>query len=199
MREPGAERVRVVVTGERGVGKSTVCEKALWILRAEGKRCGGVLTRKVRDPLGRIQGIEVLDVWQDPPEARLLARTEDRDADGPRVGAYRFMRAGLEFGREAIRRGLSEAEILFGDELGYLELHGGGFSLLLDGLAAQTGPHIVVVIRSDLLDETLDRLGGVRIEVLEVTTSNRNQAAPRLCRMLSSAGAPMKSPATRLP
>lgn len=194
MRKPGAQRVRVVVTGQRGVGKSTVCEKALWVLRAEGKVCGGVLTRKVRDPVGRIQGIEVLDVSQDPPEARLLARTDARDADGPRVGPYRFLRAGLEFGREAIRRGLSEADVLFGDEIGYLELQGGGFSLLLDGLAAETGPHMAVVIRSDLLDETLGRLGGVRIQVLEVTAANRNQAAPRLCRILGSTGTSMKNP-----
>lgn len=198
MRKPGAERVRVVVTGERGVGKSTVCEKALWILRAEGKLCGGVLTRKVRDPLGRIQGIEVLDVSQDPPKARMLARTDVRETDGPRIGPYRFLRSGLEFGREAIRRGLSEAEVLFGDELGYLELYGGGFCLLLDGLAAETGPHMAVVIRSDLLGETLGRLGGVRIRVLEVTPSNRDRAAPRLCRMLRSTGTHTKTPMTRL-
>lgn len=187
MKKPEAERVRVAVTGNRGVGKSTVCEKAVRILRAEGRRCGGILTRKMRDSLGRLQGIEVLDVSRDPAEARPLARTDDRNVDGPRMGPYRFLEAGLEFGRDAIRRGLSEAEVLFGDELGYLELQGGGFHLLFDALVAETGPHMAVVIRSDLLDETLGRLGRMRIRVLEVTTSNRDQVAPVLCRLLTSA------------
>ncbi len=193
-----AERVRVAVTGKRGVGKSTVCEKALRILRAEGWLCGGILTRKVRDSSGSLRGIEVLDVSRDPPDARTLARTDDPKADGPRIGPYRFLQAGLSFGRDAIRRGFSEAEVLFGDELGYLELQGKGFHLLFEALAAETGPHMAVVVRSDLLDETLvvrsdlldetlGRLGAVEIRVLEVTTSNRDQVAPVLCRLLTSA------------
>lgn len=183
------ERVRVVVTGKRGVGKTTVCEKAYRILRAEGWRCGGILTRKVKDSLGRIQGIEILDLWVDPPEARPLATTRPERADGPRIGPYAFLQSGLAFGRKALRRGFAEGDVLFGDELGYLELQGGGFDLLLDMLSAESGPRVAVVIRSDLLDETLSRLHGVKIHVLEVTVPNRDRAALDLCRMLSSPSA----------
>lgn len=186
MKRPNTERVRIVVTGKRGAGKSTVCERAYRVLRAEGWRCGGILTRKVRDSLGNMQGIEILDLWQDPPEARPLAVTHPAGGDGPRIGPYRFLEAGLAFGRKAVARGFAEAEVLFGDELGYLELQGDGFDVLFDVLAAEAGPSVAVVVRSDLLGETLNRLPGLRIQVLEVTRSNRDHAPLDLSRMLTS-------------
>ena len=39
----------IIITGAIGIGKTTVCEKAVKIVRSSGYSCGGILTHKAAD------------------------------------------------------------------------------------------------------------------------------------------------------
>ena len=164
--------VRVLITGERGAGKTSVCERAVEVLKKRGLRCGGVLTRKLVDTSGSIEGLQVIDLLTEPLEERLLARTDGK-TDGPWMGPYRFACEGLRFGREAIER--AAADVVFADELGYLELRGQGFSNLFARILSSYSPPMVVVVRTALLEEVMKRIQEVGPAVLEVNPSNRDR------------------------
>lgn len=166
--------VRILITGHRGTGKTSVCERAVEVLRKRGLLCGGVLTRKIVDAAGSIQRLQVVDLLPARPEERLLARTDGK-TDGPWMGPFRFSCEGMRFGVEAIERALERADVVFADELGYLELRGQGFHNLLARILSPLTPPMVVVVRSALLEVVLERIQEVRPAVLEVTSASRDR------------------------
>lgn len=167
--------MNIVVTGKVGIGKTTVCQKVVNIARSHGYSCGGILTYKDLE-----KGIIVIDI-----------QTEEREAlasinnvyDGARVGKYFFNPAGIEFGIRAIERGIS-SDILFVDEIGYLESRGGGFVKPLDLIGTGKVKNSILVIRQELLSVFSPRLGTESL-ILETTSNNRNQLPKKICSLLS--------------
>ena len=94
--------LRILLAGERQSGKTTCCVNTVRRLREQGARPGGVVCPKRCDKTGKVVGIEVVDILQDPPAREILART-DRTLDGPSTGAYHFSERGLSFGRDALQ------------------------------------------------------------------------------------------------
>ena len=70
---------------------------------------------------------------------------------------------------------LLDKDVVFADELGYLELRGQGFHNLLAKILSPLTPPMVVVVRSALLEEVLERIQEVRPAVLEVTSASRDR------------------------
>lgn len=153
------------LTGKKGIGKSTICQRIVELARAERLACGGIITYKSGDGdiiLKNLQG----------EETELLAGVEDK-YDGPHLGKYYFSPAGIEFGIEAIKRGLA-ADILFVDELGPLELSKKGFYSIMDLLFSDKTKTSIVVIREELLAAYLP-LAGTRPLIFTATTANRDE------------------------
>lgn len=163
----------IVVTGEIGIGKTTVCRKLVELLRNQGHDCGGILTYKAPD-----QGIIIEDIESGAVET--LASVTNV-YDGPRTGKYFFNRQGIEFGVAAINRGAA-ASVLIVDEIGYLELRGEGFANILGLLKKGKVKDCVLVIRRELLPDFLPQLPAQPL-VCEATTNSRN----RLPREIGSA------------
>jgi nucleoside-triphosphatase THEP1 len=132
----------IVITGDVGVGKTTVCRKLIAIAKNRGYTCGGILTDKAPD-----KGIIIEDIGSGKTER--LASVEDI-YDGPRTPKYHFNPNGIEFGTRAIESAGS-ATILVVDEIGYLELGGEGFTRVLELIEAGGVRNCVIVIRSELL------------------------------------------------
>ena len=115
----------ILLTGRRGVGKTTVCQAVAELARRRGYRPGGVITpalyacpepvlsracpersrrvegRSRRDSRGAKVGFEAVDVGSG--ERWPLART-DQELGGPRVGPYSFDSAGLARALRVLRR-----------------------------------------------------------------------------------------------
>jgi nucleoside-triphosphatase THEP1 len=166
--------MNIVVTGEIGIGKTTVCEKVLGMAQDEGRRPGGVLTYKALED-GVIRGIEVLDVGSGRRE--VLASVDDVYG-GPRVGRYFFNPAGVEFGIDAVERGRS-SDLLVVDEIGPLEFEGGGFSNALGLIVEGRVRNCVAVVRAGLLPAFLARLAA-QPAVFETTFDNRDEVPQRV-------------------
>ncbi len=176
---PNAGRL-VLLTGERGVGKSTVCARLAGLWRECGGAPAGLLTRT--DGPRRF----LVDIATG--EGRLLA-AEGEELAGPRWGRYSFSQEALDWGNEALRRAAQgPADLLLLDEAGPLELVVGeglrpGLFFLLQG----KGPGLVVV-RPALVEQVRGRAAGRAVRVAVVTVENREGIAGEIIRQLKAEG-----------
>lgn len=170
--------MNIVVTGEIGVGKTTLCQKTADLSKRLGLSCGGVLSYKAAD-----RGIMVVDVRTDRME-RLAS--VGPIYDGPRVGKFSFSPEAIDFGNSAIDLGAG-CNVLFVDELGPLEIAGKGFVKALELLRKGKAQRSVTVIRRELLPALSAQLGQ-RPVVVEVTSRNRNELPRKLCSLLLDNG-----------
>lgn len=154
----------IVVTGDVGVGKTTVCRKLIAIAKNRGYDCGGILTDKAPD-----KGIIIEDIGSGKTER--LASVEDI-YDGPSTLKHHFNSEGIEFGIGAIERAVS-ATILVVDEIGHLESRGEGFTRVLELIEAGGVRNCVIVIRSELLAAFMVWLPTAL--VFNITIDNREQ------------------------
>jgi nucleoside-triphosphatase THEP1 len=167
----------VLLTGPIGAGKTTLCRQAAAAARARGVVVGGVLAPPMLDGGAKV-GIAALDVAS--RETRVLARV-DQDLGGPQVGRYSFSVDALGWAVCCCRRALSEAAIIFVDEIGPLELvRGGGLAPLLPLLAQPRRASTVVVVRDGLLEELRSRLAPAVARAVRVTVSSRDGALASL-------------------
>jgi nucleoside-triphosphatase THEP1 len=164
----------IVVTGEIGIGKTTVCEKVVAIAKRLGYSCGGILTPKSKE------GIAIVDVQTG--EEKVLASTNNI-YQGPHIGKYYFNPEGIDFGIKAIDRG-TYSDILLVDELGHLELKGEGFAKVLELIRAGKVKNSVLVIRKELLPAFSARLGP-KLSITETTVENRNELPQKIGTLLN--------------
>jgi len=164
----------VVVSGQIGAGKTTVCQRVIDIARDNGCTCGGVLTRKTGDG-----GILTVDIRSGSSMPLASTRPIYR---GPQTGKYWFNPAGIEFGMDAIRRG-TRSNILVVDELGHLELEGEGFALAPEILRRRRVRDSIVVIRSELVEAFLPLLGSAAL-IFRTTPENRDLLPRQIAALL---------------
>lgn len=166
--------VHIIITGEVGIGKTTVCEKIVAVAKRLGCSCGGFLTPKSN------QGIVIIDIQTG--ESKPLASLTDI-YKGPCIGRYFFNPEGINFGIKAIDAGVS-SDILCVDEIGYLELKGEGFAKVLGIVTTGRVKNSILVIRKELLLEFLPRLEP-RALIMETTIYNRSELSQKICTLLN--------------
>jgi len=164
----------VVVTGQIGAGKTTVCQQVIDIARDNRCTCGGVITRKTGD--GSILVVDVRS-GNSMPLASLRAIYR-----GPQTGKYWFNPMGIEFGMEAIRRGAGSS-ILVVDEVGHLELEGEGFASAPEILRRRRVRDSIVVIRSELVEAFLPLLSNAAL-IFTTTPDNRDSLPEQIAALL---------------
>lgn len=165
----------VVLTGERGIGKTTICGETVALARARGCECGGILTRTH----GADRHVE--DVRSG--EVRRLTARLDAES-GVVQGRFRFDRSALRWA-SAVVAGSVPCDLLVIDEIGPLEverdrgwaaafdvLHGGGFRLA------------IAVIRPELVTPAQLRLPVSARAVVTATRENRDRLPAVLMEML---------------
>ncbi len=155
----------IIITGEIGSGKTTVCQKLLRRAQSKGVPCGGIITSKAPDGSIIIEDVKT-------GNCQTFASTEAK-YDGPCTGKYYFNPAAIDFGVQAIDSGAAD-DILFVDEIGYLELRGKGFSRATEVINTRKAKQAILVIRKELLPLFLPRLSSKPL-VFEVTVANRNE------------------------
>lgn len=165
--------MHVILTGERQVGKSTLCRKIARAVEKGGFSVGGVWTETIAHGDERTLMVHNLAGG----DAVLLATTVGA-GPGPRQGPYHFSREGIFLGIRAIGSGLS-ADLLVIDEIGPLEMRQQGFFPILHTVGRAA--HTLLVIRRSLIDEALVRLRlGHDFEVIPVLPAHRDELADRL-------------------
>ncbi len=163
----------VIVTGERGSGKTALAAATVEFLRVAGHRVGGILAPGAwRD--GARFSFDVIDLATG--ERRPLACREPRD--GWRAeGAFWVDPAGLALGHAAL--GADQADVIVVDEVGPWELRGAGWSRELDALLGRAIP-LLLVVRRDCLDAVASRWSLAGATVFDLGHANPQQVAAAL-------------------
>lgn len=168
-----------IITGPRGIGKTTALLAFIDRLKKEGEKTAGILSPAHFNGGNEKNGFDAED--QGTGERWQMARM-DTSLDGPSFGPFSFSAAGLEKALNILRTALAEpAGPFFLDEIGPLELRKGlGFSPILPLLGeAARKRDVFLVIRPELIDEFLDRFAGAA-ESRIITITEENREDPRL-------------------
>ena len=165
----------IILCGQRGIGKSTVCRRITTVMRGNGVRCGGIITYKSGDSAIIIEDVET--------EKSIILASVHPEYNGPRIGQYFFNPEGLEFGLTALKNG-SSRDLFFIDELGHLETRGKGFAIAFDYLERPAFKHAIIVIREELLSTLLTRFRN-QPRIIQVTQESRNSLAEYVVSLVS--------------
>jgi nucleoside-triphosphatase THEP1 len=168
--------VRVVVlTGERGIGKTTICRDTVALARARGYECAGILT------LARDGVRDVYDVRSG--EAHRLTR----GADGESIvvqGRFGFSAKTLSWGRDVLVRSVP-CDLLVVDEIGPLEIERDeGWVVAFDVLQGGSFTLAIAVVRPELVARARGRLSGPDTAIVTATRENRDRLPAVLMEML---------------
>jgi nucleoside-triphosphatase len=107
-----------LLTGNPGVGKTTIMLKVVEGLRATGYSVGGMISREVRSYGIRV-GFEVLDLG----DGRHGWLAHMNQPGGPRIGKYSVNVNDLDnVGAEAIVKAVEGSDVICVDEIGPMEL-----------------------------------------------------------------------------
>ena len=166
----------IILTGERGVGKSTVCREAIALAQARRYTCGGVLTTS--HPGGTL---DVLDVCSG--DVRRL--TLDPGASPAVVlGRFCFDPETLAWGNAVLIRAWP-CHLLVVDELGPLEIERGmGWLKAFDVLRRADFALALVVVRPELVARAQLNLPVSATAVITVTPDNREGIPAIIVEML---------------
>lgn len=157
-----------LLTGRPGSGKTTIMLEVAERLKGRGFRIGGMVTREVRREGTRI-GFEVSNLATG--ERGVLARVGS--GGGPRIGKYIVNLGDLEaVGVEAIRQALKEADVVFVDEVGPMELYSQAFrQAVLEVM--ESGKPLVATVHYKVKDSLIERLKAKAGSLLEVKPESR--------------------------
>jgi len=160
----------VFITGQPGIGKTSVLLNAIELLRKRGYKVGGMISREARERGVRI-GFEIIDIYTG--QHGWLAHVNQRE--GPQVSKYRVNLDDLKaIGANSILTAIEKANIIAIDEIGPMEL----FSLEFKKAVVQaieSNKPLLGTIHHKAKDALINTIKTRRdVEILEVTYENRN-------------------------
>ncbi len=162
----------IIVTGDRGAGKTTFCTRLIELARSAGRSIGGVLSPAVIVNDQKI-AIDVIDLQSD--QRRQLA-VHNPDADYPRELYWRFDDAALTWGNAVLAHS-TPCEVLIVDELGVLEFERNrGWLAGLRAIDSGDYQLGLVVIRPELLARAQQRWPLARTLTIETADQAKFEA-----------------------
>ncbi|OGS08898.1 MAG: hypothetical protein A2270_06235 [Elusimicrobia bacterium RIFOXYA12_FULL_51_18] len=136
-----------IITGGHGSGKSTLVSELAEAMRVAGKKPGGILAEGLWEN-GLRAGFDLVAL----SSGRRVPLCRRGPGDGIRAGKFLFFEEGLAAGLSALSPAeLSGTDAVFLDEVGSLELEGGGWSVPLKELC-RSGRPLVLVVRNYLVE-----------------------------------------------
>lgn len=163
------EKRLLLLTGNPGVGKTSVLLRIVESLRTRGYNVGGTVSLEVRVDGERV-GFEILDLKTN--RRGWLAHVVHQQ--GPEVGKYKVNIGDLEsIGVAAINDAVRGFEVVVVDEIGPMEFHSAKFKQAVRE-AVQSPKLMVCVVHWKAADSLLAEIGGrPDAEVYVVTRENR--------------------------
>jgi len=157
----------IILSGPVHGGKTTLIQKSLPRWASHGLAFGGFLSIAVPDGSGALE-YDLLGL-KDGLRLPLLRRTGE--FEGERIGPFSFVPRTLEVARSLIRAA-DPAEVLIVDEVGPLELAGGGFWPALREVVFKPGMKLLLVAREEILEDLSRLLGAPMPLVIDVCDLN---------------------------
>jgi nucleoside-triphosphatase len=165
-----------LITGEPGIGKTSVLMKTVDLIKAHGYRVGGVFSRELKEKGNRI-GFEMIDV---ATGLKKILASSNLNV-GPKIGRYRINLKNLaELGAEGLVAAVEVADIIICDEIGPMELFSPEFRRAVKATVA-SGKPVIGIIHKRLKDPIIEEVkSSPNVEIIEVTRENRDILPGRL-------------------
>jgi len=157
----------LVLTGPVHGGKTTFLESSLVRWASRGLVPGGFLSVAVTDT----SGAQVYDLLELKTGRRYPYLRRKGQSDAERIGPFFFVMSTLERARSIIREA-DPRELLIVDEVGPLELLGGGLWAVLREALSCPDMRCLLVAREEILEEVVAGLGQSRPLVFNVRDPN---------------------------
>lgn len=169
---PDVRGAVVLISGWRGVGKTTLLLALRTAALETGQRVGGFLS-VARFADGAKSGIDLMDAASGATVPLATYRDDTSDVgNAVHTRHYVFYPAALVAGAQYAAAGQG-ADVLFVDELGPLELERGeGWADVIPLVAARQYGVALVVVRPELVDVARERLGLPPLSPVIVTTGD---------------------------
>jgi len=159
----------IFLTGQPGVGKTSVLLRVVDALKAKGYAIRGMISHEVREQGTRV-GFEITDL--NTGQKGWLAHV--RQPSGPQVGKYRVNLDDLKnIGATSILNAIENADIIVVDEIGPMELYSQAFKDAILQAVESTKPLLGTIhfrVQNPLINTIKARND---VEILEVTNENR--------------------------
>jgi nucleoside-triphosphatase THEP1 len=159
----------VLLTGDSGVGKTTVCQRVVELAAQRGFRCAGLLSVPAVDDNQQRIGTDAMDVAT--KKRRELTRA-DRVLRHIQVGRWSFNLDALDWGN-ALLRNVGECDLLVVDEIGRLELERKSGWMDAWGVLERHQFAMALVIVRPQLTEHISKLLGAK-DTIKVTRATRD-------------------------
>ncbi|MCW4007517.1 MAG: NTPase [Candidatus Bathyarchaeota archaeon] len=161
----------ILLTGNPGVGKTTVLTKAVNILKGSGICVGGMISREIRENGARV-GFEILDLTSS--RRGWLAHINQQG--GPQVGKYRVNLSDLDsVGAAAIAEASEKCDAVAIDEIGPMELFSEKFKKAVQKALESQKP-VIATIHWKATDKLISVAKSREdAEILTVTQENRDK------------------------
>jgi len=158
-----------IVTGDPGVGKTTVVMRIAETLKQRGLKVGGIISREIRSNNVRI-GFEFVDLTTN--ERATLSSITGR---GPRMGKYFVDLDGCSFAVEKLSKAIKDSDVIICDELGPMEFNSKEFVDCAKDMLQLDKP-IIVVVHKRLQHLIIDQFRKKANFLINVDLQNRNKA-----------------------
>jgi nucleoside-triphosphatase THEP1 len=146
-----------VISGDTGSGKTTQLIELIKLLKENNKTVSGIIAHGLLES-GQRTGFDIEDLSSG--KIMPLCRAEKMVDHVEQTGKFSFSKSGIEFGKKALS---VKSDLLVIDEIGPLELAGGGWSEHL----FSSDSALLIVVRTELLIEIKSKF----INVIELPDS----------------------------
>lgn len=153
----------LILSGPVHGGKTTLLEKSLPRWTGRGLVCGGFLSVAATDA----NGAKVYDLHELKEGRRHPFLRREGGPGAERTGPFFFVPTALDLAQSIIRNA-DAGGLLIVDEVGPLELSGGGLWPALSEAVGRPGRKILLVVRAEILDDLAKALAPVVPLVFDV-------------------------------
>ena len=147
----------IIISGDTQSGKSSFLTQIQQALEKRGIGQVGFITDSLYEE-DEIIG-HVINKLSDGDKFRISFREPKENAQ--KIGRFYLMNNGLEFGKNIISEinNSDSKDVVIIDEIGKLEIDGGGWSAEVKELLSDKSKTIILIVRGKYLDEFVDRFG----------------------------------------
>jgi len=161
--------LNILITGNPGVGKTSVLNRLKKAVQDMGYTAGGLYCPEIRVS-GKRTGFSIIDILSE--KQGILATI---GGEGPSVGRYEVNLEDLEqIGIPALERAVSEADFIFIDEIAPMELQSTKFSEVVEAALDSEKPVIGVIHKRSRHSFVLKVKDRDDVVLLEVSPENRD-------------------------
>ena len=172
----------IIVTGERGEGKTTFVKKIIDVLKDEGLETKGFLSLALFDDEIKI-GYNLLNI----PDNKVASFIRTNEFQGMvKFRKYYFSNEGIIWGNKILLSyKKNTSDILVIDEIGPLELEGGGWAESLNELVKLPQFKMIWIVRKEILEEVIKKWGLLNPVIIDVSQTTVDSAKEIILKMFS--------------